>query len=220
MFWEQARSLLTYCSKQYRDLVTLVIGSAKKDYTVHKDLLIFYSDYFRAAFDGSFVEATERKMDLFDVKEQTFEDFHTWLYTRKLASEDDEPLTWRDLIDFWIFGDRFQVSMLQNCVMDEIFAKDNRGECFPLRMLKFSYGNTMTGSLLRKAMIELMVYETDLGGEDEGTMKTNNTHYYTVEILQDLVEELYFARQNKIAFNKRPKRDKCLFHVHGKDEHC
>jgi hypothetical protein len=76
-----------------------VVSQSKQDFTIHKDLLVFYSDYFRAAFNGSFVEATDKKIDLFDVDQKVFEHFHAWIYTRKLASDNDELLSWRDLFD-------------------------------------------------------------------------------------------------------------------------
>lgn len=62
--------------------MTLIVGKKKKAYTLHKDLLCFYSDYFRAAFNGSFKEAAERKLELPNVEEHIFEGAQLWLYTR------------------------------------------------------------------------------------------------------------------------------------------
>lgn len=212
--------LLTVCSKQYRDPVTIVIGSAKKSFVVHKELLVFYSDYFRAAFNGSFVEATEKKITLLDVKQQVFDHFHAWLYTRKLASEDDKPLEWHHLINLWAFGDRFQVPMLQNCVMDELLTKERREAGYPLSLTMSAYKKTAKGSPLRKAMIGLWAYETELDNDKGGLTTFEHDRFFTLEILADLVVELDSARRNKVPHGKAPKRDKCFYHVHGKDEHC
>jgi hypothetical protein len=150
-----------------------------------------------------------------------FEHFHAWLYTRKLVHEDDEPLSWGNLFDLWIFGDRFQIPMLQNCVMDEMFAKTYReGYLLPLCLLKAIYLKTVEESLLRKAVIELLTHAGDLGDVEGSMTKAENRQSLTLEILQDVVRELHAARKNKIPFGKAPKRDKCFFHVHGKDEHC
>lgn len=213
--------MLTSCSKHFRGgLVTIVVSSAKKEFTIHKDLLVFYSDYFRAALSGSFVEATEKKIELFDVKQEVFEHFHAWLYTRNLASEDEEPLSWLQLVNFWIFGDRFQVSLLQNCVMDEIVARNKRDDDFPLDILKPVYRKTAKGSLLRKVLIEFMAYETMLADTEGGLMESVYHQYLTFEMLADLVVELDLARKKKVTYPRLPKRDKCFFHVHDKDEHC
>jgi len=197
-----------------------VVDQSKQDFTIHKDLLVFYSDYFRAAFNGSFVEATDKKVDLFDVDQRVFEHFHAWLYTRKLVHEDDEPLSWGNLFDLWIFGDRFQIPMLQNCVIDEIFAKVERDKGAPKFMAGIAYKSTVKGSPLRRASIELLAYSSLLGDEDDSMMADDCLHHFTLDILADTIKEPDAARQNKLPYDKKPGRDKCFFHIHGKDEHC
>lgn len=180
----------------------------------------FYSDYYRAAFNGNFSESTTSKIELLDVKEGVFEDFHTWLYMRKLVSDSDEPLGCDHLVDLWIFGDRFQMPMLQNCVMDELVAKCKRGDKFRLGLMKVAYKNTVDGSPLRKVMIERLAYKTCIGDGKYSRMGADFRKYFTVEILQDLVKELDASRKRRrIPSGQCPKRDKCYFHVHGKDEH-
>lgn len=147
--------MLTIYSKHYRGMASVVVGPARREFVVHKDLLIFYSDYFRAAFDGSFSESITSKIELLDTSEAVFQNFHTWLYTRKLLDEDDKTLDFQPLFWLWIFGDRYQVPMLQNCVIDEIFATVHRGNDFPARSIKAAYRKTLNGSPLRKAMIEI-----------------------------------------------------------------
>jgi hypothetical protein len=182
---------------------------------------VFYSDYFRAAFNGSFAEAKKKNMRLVDVDQETFEDFHTWLYTRKLAHEDDEPLNAKHLTNLWAFGDYFQMPMLQNCVMDEIFASIYREDKIPHAIAKFAYGKTVEGSLLRKASIEILAYHARLDDDDHDSMLGDRYRQsFTFDILHDLVRELAAARENEVPHGEVPQRDKCFFHVHGKDEHC
>lgn len=166
------------------------------------------------------MEASERKIELLEEDRKVFEQFHTWLYMRKLATDNDEPLSWDDLFDLWIFGDRFQVPMLQNCAMDEIFGKVRREDCFKISSVWIVYRKTVDGSLLRKALIDIITYTTVIGNAVGGIMSANNRAWLTVEILQDLVLELDAARKNGVAYETAPVRDKCHFHVHGKDEHC
>lgn len=56
-------------SEHFQESVILIVGPKKKAYTLHKELLCFYSDYFRAAFNGSFKEATERKIEVPSVEQ-------------------------------------------------------------------------------------------------------------------------------------------------------
>ncbi|THW70166.1 hypothetical protein D6D19_07996 [Aureobasidium pullulans] len=211
-------------SKHFKGLVTIIVGRSEKHFTVHKELLIFYSDYFRAAFNGSFVEAAESKIELLDVAQEVFEHFHAWLYTRRLVSEDEKPLMWLSLAALWVFGDRFQVPMLQNCVADELFAKRERDNRFPLGLIKYVNGVTPVGSPLRRITVNIIIHRMGSLGEPDnpksGILTPENRHFWTIEILEDLLREADAARHNKLAPNKLPKRDKCFFHVHGKDEHC
>lgn len=219
--WQLAFFILKSCRNHFQELVTIVVGSAKKDFTVHKELLVFYSGYFRAAFNGSFVEAAEKKIELLDIEANIFEEFHAWLYTRKIASEDGKNLKMLDLVNLWIFGDRFQVPMLQNHVMDAIFIKEESERVLDAYVFKVAYEKTVKGSLLRKALIEILAYRLNHGNDDCTSSMADRRHaFYTVEILADLVKELNSARINKVAYGLAPKRDKCFFHVHGKDEHC
>jgi hypothetical protein len=164
----------------------------------------------------AFVEATDRKIDLFDANQEAFEHFLTWLYTRKLASDDEQPLGLIALVDLWLLGDRFQVPMLQNCVMDKIIPQPNDDTVFELGLVEAAYENTTVGSPLRRVLLEIPAYQTALG-EAEGVLFRKR---FTVEILVDLVKEVASARKDKVPWGELPKRDKCFFHVHGKDEQC
>jgi hypothetical protein len=215
--------ILTSYSKQFQGgQVKIVVGPAKtkKTFTIHKDLLVYYSDYFRAAFNGSFVESKKKTMRLADVDVGTFEDFHTWLYTRKFVYEDDKSLSFRHLTNLWVFGDYFQMPMLQNCVMDEIFAKVKLQQGIPTDMAKIAYAETVEGSLLRRASIEIIAYFASLSGKDGSIMADKFRGALTFDILHDLVKELDIGRRNRVRHNEPPSRDKCFFHVHDKDEHC
>ncbi|KAI4928972.1 hypothetical protein J4E85_005594 [Alternaria conjuncta] len=53
------------------------------DITVYRDILSAVSPYFRGAFEGSFVEATDRSISLTDVTEQTFRMFLQWVHSQK-----------------------------------------------------------------------------------------------------------------------------------------
>ncbi|KAI4680546.1 hypothetical protein J4E81_010076 [Alternaria sp. BMP 2799] len=64
--------------------VTVQVGEADAsvDITVYRNMLSAVSPYFRGAFEGSFVEATDRFMSLTDVTEQTFRMFLQWAHAQ------------------------------------------------------------------------------------------------------------------------------------------
>jgi hypothetical protein len=134
--------------------VTLIVGKEKKAYILHKNLLCLYSDYFRAAFNGQFKEATERKLELPDVETSLFDEFQVWLYTRELQGP--PGLQFRFLTDMWILGDQHQIPLLQNQAMDKIFAKRAENNCFAISVVPEVFAKTAAGSPLRKAVIEII----------------------------------------------------------------
>ncbi|KAI4760540.1 hypothetical protein E4T52_07564 [Aureobasidium sp. EXF-3400] len=199
--------------EHFQGLVTLLIGTEKKPYAVHKDLLYFYSDYFRAAFQGSFKEASECKLELAGVTVDIYEHFQVWLYTRRL---DPLVLDFRTIVKLWIFGDQHQIPLLQNCAIDGLFEKRVKQNMFETAVMSLAYDNTIPGSLLRKAVTEI---QTSLALQVGPNSSLNETENWSVESLIDLVRAVE-SRPKDLAQYALPKRDKCFFHVHGKDEHC
>ncbi|CAD0107048.1 unnamed protein product [Aureobasidium uvarum] len=199
-----------------------VVTSTIKAYTLHKDLLCFYSDYFRAAFNGSFKEATERKLEVSDVEKHVFEEFQVWLYTRNLPEMKSDNLEsyFSSLVEIWIF-DQHQIPLLQNQVMDMIFDKWKTTKTFTPRIIPEIYAKTLAGSPLRKACIEIVAWSTQLEDKSGAFMTPGAEVCWTSESLIDLVLALNQSRLSKdVKFPVLPKRDKCFFHVHGKDGHC
>jgi hypothetical protein len=196
--------------------VTLIVGKEKKPYTLHKELLCLYSDDFRAAFNGSFKEATERKIELPDVETSLFDEFQVWLYTQDLQGPTGQSEQLHFLANMWIFGDQHQIPLLQNYAMDKIFAKRIECNSFAVAVIPKVYKKTMAGSPLRKAVIEIVGSVMKLDD-----WKIENTSGWTVEPLTDLMLAVHQTRLDKdVTFPDPPKRDKCFFHIHDKDEHC
>jgi hypothetical protein len=193
--------------------VTLLVGTEKKPHTLHKDLLCFYSEYFRAAFQGSFKEATELKIELAQTTETVFEHFQVWLYTRRLDSVDRQTST---LVGLWVFGDQHQIPLLQNRVVDELFERRFKHNDFKVAVLPCVYANTLPGSVLRKAVIEIC---SSLRLEEDPQSSLNKSENWSVESLIDLVRAVH-CRPKDAGKYSLPKRETCFFHVHGKDEHC
>lgn len=149
------------------------------------------------------------------MKTSLFDAFQVWLYTRDLQGPTDAVANFRFLARMWVLGDQHQIPLLQNQAMDEIFAKSVEAKLFALRAVPLVYEKTVAGCPLRKAVIEIVGWT--MGFDDWSPFEMG----WTVECLSDLVLALHQARLSKeIKYPNLPKRDKCFFHVHGKDEHC
>ena len=94
------------------------VGDEQKSFILHKDILRFYSSYFRAALDSDFVEGSTNKIEFLEEDVDTFERFVFWLYSRTFDRDD----TWdfNAKIELWTFGDLRDIPLLQNLVINEI----------------------------------------------------------------------------------------------------
>ncbi|KAG9190465.1 hypothetical protein G6011_08553 [Alternaria panax] len=116
----------------------VVISSKAQSFTVHLDLLIYYSPFFRAALTGSFKEAGEKLVTLSDADTDTFELFVHWLYHQRLPTEVDSPelfalyrgrenedtvpaLQMEMLIKLYVFCDKHNVPQLYRQCLDTMF---------------------------------------------------------------------------------------------------
>lgn len=208
-------------SEHLQSTVTLIVGKHDKAYVLHKDLLCFYSDYFRAAFDGPFKEAAERKLRLPDVEENVFDRVQLWLYTRNLQLPTDDSDIFEILVDLWIFGDQHQIPLLQNRVMDELFDRCEAADSVASYLIGTVYAKTLAGSPLRKAFIEIVAWSMKIEPDAGIFICPEQSEYWTKDSLIDLVFAINQARLSKtVSYPDLPRRPKCFFHIHGKDEHC
>jgi len=180
-----------------------------EDDVVHKDLLTFYSDYFRAAFNGSFKEATENKIALHDECEDVFEIFSQFIYSRRLSDEEDQGLSFELLKRVWLFGDKYVVPSLQNVIMNALAEKSAKENSVPTAEIKDIWAKTLRSSPLRKWVLDEVV----------STMKVAEfrvlKNQWPREALFDLLEVYEGFKKSK-----GPKRGKCHFHIHKEGEKC
>jgi hypothetical protein len=137
------------------------VGPKKKPFLIHKDLLVFYSDYFRGAFNGSFSEATKGSIYLADERVDVFTIVNQFVYTRQLSEKLDSDLEWEMLARIWLFGDKYLMPSLQNRVMDMLIEKNANTGTIPSFLLTITYNNAPPGSPLRKFLTYLVAYKCD-----------------------------------------------------------
>jgi hypothetical protein len=192
--------------------VTVEIGPEKKAYVMHKDLLTFYSDYFRAALNGSFEEATEGKISLPDEREDLFDIFNQFIYSRVIADEKGHELNWDVLVGLWLFGDKYIIPSLQNSAMDAIMKRACVRNTTPTSQVNNIWEHTTPSSPLRKYILERVIYKLRV---DDFLAKE---HWWTRDALLDLV--VAYANKEIVNSSEAPLRGKCYFHVHKNGEEC
>ncbi|KAF2499043.1 hypothetical protein BU16DRAFT_523639 [Lophium mytilinum] len=120
--------------------VTLIIGPDATPFDIHRELLCKRSEFFRGAFKGGFKEAGERSMVLEDVSVSLMRQFMRWIYNGAFpftasieegGSDDDHVVLDPDeLLDLYIFGDRYDLPTLRGdslAMIQEAFRETGEG---------------------------------------------------------------------------------------------
>jgi hypothetical protein len=191
-------------------------------------LLCFYSDFFRAAFEGSFKEATEGKVELSDVTVDTFEAFQVWLYSQSLRNIEDpqDSSTPSALPDFatlarlWVFGDKYQIPYLQNCIIDAMIKKEEEVRKFSGVVVRIAYENTMDGSSLRRFAIDMCVFRMVHEVAENSIFASDWDKHCNQHALKDFARCLSHAWECNLPKSVMPERPKCHYHVHADGEQC
>ncbi|KAK5684658.1 hypothetical protein LTR17_027158 [Elasticomyces elasticus] len=153
------------------DRVIIEVGSNEqsKSYKIPKGILCTIPWFDRALQDGGFREGTEGKITLPEDDPASFEMFQYLLFNGRLHFESisagDDPKT--DLeselgtcVKAWIFGDKYSISDLQNCVMArmcDIFL--TKEILLPVQCVITCYGSTVPGSPLRVLAAECVMQQ-------------------------------------------------------------
>jgi hypothetical protein len=190
----------------------------EEGFLIHKDIIIFYSEYFRGAFNGNFSEAVERKISLADERVDVFSIVNQFIYTRQLSGGVDSHLDAEVLIRAWIFGDRYLMPSLQNKAMTAIMKKHTESGFTPIYQTKLIYANTLSGSPLRRFITDLVAYRCDVGS----LMDSHGSQHWPHEALVDLLKVMGAKKMEEFGRFVLPETNKgrCYYHVHANGGNC
>ncbi|KAI5204564.1 hypothetical protein E4T39_03515 [Aureobasidium subglaciale] len=94
---------------------------------IHKELLCFFSPYYRAALKGGFSESRKASLDV-EVSSKTLKAFATWLYTGDVPDEGTGTLgMYSDqlcLVDLYTFADKRDILALRRATMNQLATAD------------------------------------------------------------------------------------------------
>ena len=202
----------------YDEIVTISVGvgKAEKNFEIHKGLLCFYSNFFRAALKGGFAEANSKGFNLPTESPKIFQLFKNWLYTRKFQSgeqSDAQYLDTRTICDIWLFADRREIPLLMNIAVN-LFKKNILAKwCLPVKLVPYIYENTTDGSKLRYFIVDTFAYLWD------ESARQNIDLEFGEDAILDIARTL-MARPPLLDKEGYQAKDNCVYHVHEKGVRC
>lgn len=185
---------------QNNSMITLNVGPDKRAFHVHQELLCKSSPVFKAAFSGAYQESSERCIALPDEDPETVERLMQWLYceylslTKAVCLETSNECYWQ-LARLNTLADKFDVGLLRNLIIDELFAISTAPKVWPPQppVIAYIYENTTDKSSVRKLFVAWFVWHIDL-------------EWFTCNDTAEALEEIpMFAADLAIAMGRRVK---------------
>ncbi|KAF7922963.1 hypothetical protein BELL_0476g00020 [Botrytis elliptica] len=144
------------------EVVKLIVGPKRKEFTVHKKLVCDLCDYFRKAFCGPFKEAGEGIIYLADDSADAVGLFVEWLYRGKIKFRRTHA-HFNTLIKLYLLTEKWCLYDLGNTVTDDImnfFWEDTlSGSCYLYPdVVNHIWNETEEKSPLRRLCIERLVW--------------------------------------------------------------
>ena len=138
----------------------IAVGPDQRRFGVHKGRISCYSTFFKALFSGSFKEASSDTVLLPDDDPEIFDIVHIWLTIDCLTQSvngEDVDCTSRQLIDVFIFGDKYGMPELRNmainCLIEWVAEKQGLTAHFA-----HAYEHTTKNSPLRRLLVDVFAF--------------------------------------------------------------
>ena len=189
---------------------------------MHRGLICHHSTFFRAAYEGGFLESTTGICHLPDEDPVIVEAFLNWLYTRRVSrlsvkeySNSTKLLEeYTHLFALCIFADVRGVAALQNAATDALFELAAYTWQFPFAAVGFVYDNTAPRSVIRRFVVDLVLRTR----HDLDAIKRLDVAAQTPDFLEDLDAAASMLVPicpvlTRMEFNVV---DRCAYHVHPK----
>lgn len=133
-------------------------------------------------------------MHLEETDPHVFGIFASWLYTQKIQNENGETPECADLIDLWIFGDRYLMPRLQNQALMALDEARIKAKKLSSSLYKSIYDGTNSTSHLRLYLIDYCV---------NSTVDISCQEAYPVQLLVDVINATRAERRGTDKATRR-----------------
>lgn len=204
------------------DYIIVLVGSEKKTFVVHKNIVCQSSRFFRAATTGQWKKATKKTVPLPDIKPEIFGAYVGWLYTGDIdvkASPDikyNASMDWPTLAEIQLkltgafcLGDYLQDSKFRNSVVDEFKAVVEGGKkVLTPNTKQYLWNHVNQDSQLMDMIVDYHITGLKPDKFDEGV--DEYPYDFIVKIAQRAI------RHRRVDVDKRmpENRPRCYYHDH------
>lgn len=139
--------------------IEITVGPKDEEVTwiLPKELLTHDSDFFKAAFNGTFAEAKSRSISMPEDNPKAFRLFVQWLYFRDITLYDVS-----EWLEAWILGDKLGNIAFRDCAMT-ILVKKHEEMFIRSTTVATAYRKSVLRSKLRKWALEQLLFDSTRG---------------------------------------------------------
>lgn len=102
-------------------VITILVGSSRTSYALHKDLLCAHSPFFENCLRSNFLEKQKDKVELPEDLPEVFEHFINWIYREDVIKPTDQA-SLELAIHTYVFADKLCMPAFKNRLMTSIRA--------------------------------------------------------------------------------------------------
>ena len=196
----------------------ITVGSQRREFIVHKQILCRSSPYFEKMFNGSFKEAGAASAAFPEHHPYSFEILLLWIYNGQnassLLSRSDQKIDW-SISETYSLADMLQIPSLKDQLVSHLVQDQKRSA--NLGSLARAYSRTPAGCGLRKAcsyLVGFMISSNQGPHTDKDICEAMRN---TPELHDDVIG-LLRKYEGKVP-NPR-KQSRCYFHEHEQTYSC
>ncbi|KAL9066958.1 MAG: hypothetical protein Q9161_007202 [Pseudevernia consocians] len=226
----QAPGLTPIAQYMNDDMVDIYVGTSRRKFRLHRDLLCERSEFFEAALEGHFKEAEAQELTLPEDSVESFERLVCWLYGAPLMSMPLEPSEddFSANVNLFILAKKLCLEHLQNETMDRVL------KYYRLVLLEVDVcilcENTSAGDPLRRLSIQCAAWKAVFNAvHNKDTAFESGSEYLLEgggEIAIDFASWLarFYAiskgSRGKLASIDPRRKSNCFYHVHNSTLAC
>ncbi|KAK5717563.1 hypothetical protein LTR17_016006 [Elasticomyces elasticus] len=201
----------------FTEHLRVLVGEAKQEFMVHKDLITTRSPFFKAAAAARWNSDPAKDIELPDDKPAVFASYLQCLYMGPVLTEV------RSLVDLYVLADKLGDLTSMNAAVDCIVQFYENHKCVPANWAtKYIFRSTVAGSQLRQLVTDYWVHGIAYDDFQDSikVLAEDGETEVCAALLSEFVRVLAEKPQSKVweAFDQQvSKRPKCQYHQHDED---
>ena len=196
----------------------VAVGPNQQRFGVFKARISRFSTFFKAAFSGSFKEASSDVVLLPDDDPEIFDIVQVWLnvdWLTQFVNGKHIDCTSRQLIDVFIFGDKYGMPELRNAAINYLIEWVVKKEGL-IPHFAHAYKQTTADSSLRRLLVDVFTYLPTRWAE------IAREHHDVLSECPDFVIDIATALADRVSRRNLPSAEPppffhkpCDYHDHG-----